>query len=75
VTQPQTPPPEKSVAQVLSEMPELLDGLYLVQHGVPFDVAFSLDEDMRLAFCVIIGELNGGHFNWTTRTWDPPRTR
>jgi hypothetical protein len=28
-----------------------------------------------LAYCVVIGQHQGAHFNWTTRTWDPPKTR
>ena len=32
----------------LSWHPELVDSLYLVRHGVPFDVAFSLPVDERL---------------------------
>ena len=45
----------------------MIDCLYLVKHGVPFDVAFSLPDDERLAFVVAIGTLNGGFFDWQTR--------
>jgi hypothetical protein len=49
----------------------LIDCLYLVKHGVPFDVAFSLDEDERLAFVVILGTLEGGIFDWQNLQWKP----
>lgn len=66
-------PPEKSVAQVLSEDPALIDGLFLVINHVPFDVAFSLDEDERLAWVVAIGKLKGRDYNWHTKEWEPLR--
>ena len=37
--------------------PNLVDGLYLVLNGVPFDVAFSFGERERLAWVVAIGTL------------------
>ena len=48
----------------------MIDCLYLVKHGVPFDVAFSLPDDERLAFVVVIGTLNGGFFDWQTKRWE-----
>lgn len=69
----QSSPSEKSVAQVLSEDPTLIDGLFLVTNGVPFDVAFSLDEDERLAWVVVIGRLKGREYNWQTKDWEPVR--
>jgi hypothetical protein len=40
---------------------------------VPFDVAFSLPEDERLAFVVALGTLDGLLFDWTELRWsDPP---
>jgi hypothetical protein len=49
--------------------PELLDCLYLVRNGVPFDVAFALPADERLAFVVAIGTLEGREFDWHTFSW------
>jgi hypothetical protein len=72
----QNPPPEpptKSIAQILSEDPALIDGLFLVTNGVPFDVAFSLDDDERLAWVVAVGRLKGREYNWHTRQWEPVR--
>ena len=36
---------------------------------MPFDVAFSLPEDERLAFIVAIGTLDGREFDWSSVTW------
>ncbi|MGN6536411.1 MAG: hypothetical protein ACTHKQ_11870 [Mesorhizobium sp.] len=44
--------------------------LYLVKNNVPFDVAFSLGPAEKLAYVVVIGEMDSGkRFNWATRTW------
>ena len=56
----------------LSRHPWLIDGLYLVKNGVPFDVAFSLADDDRTAWVVAIGELEGKRYDWTTRRWSVP---
>jgi hypothetical protein len=37
---------------------------------VPFDVAFSLQRDERLAYVVIFGTLDGRVFDWKTMTWE-----
>jgi hypothetical protein len=47
----------------------LIDCLYLVKCGVPFDIAFSLKEDERLAFVVIMGTLDGHEFDWRKMRW------
>jgi hypothetical protein len=36
---------------------------------VPFDVAFSLPADERMAFVVALGSLDGGTFDWRTLRW------
>ena len=36
---------------------------------MPFDVAFSLPEDERLAFVVVIGTLDGREFDWPGVAW------
>ena len=36
---------------------------------MPFDVAFSLPEDERLAFIVAIGTLDGREFDWNRIAW------
>jgi hypothetical protein len=37
--------------------------------GVPFDVAFSLPDDERLAWIVAISELQGHSYDWERREW------
>ena len=39
------------------------------RNGVPFDVAFSLPPDDRLAWVVALGTLDGGEFDWATLSW------
>jgi hypothetical protein len=68
---PNRPPP--SAAERLSQDANLVDCLFLVMNGIPFDVAFSLDDDERLAWVVVIGTLKGRTYNWFTREWEPIR--
>ncbi len=37
---------------------------------MPFDVAFSLQAEERLAFVVALGTLAGGRFDWEAMSWD-----
>jgi hypothetical protein len=43
--------------------------LYLVRCGVPYEVAFGLDEAERLAFIVTMGTLEGHVFDWAKLCW------
>lgn len=43
--------------------------MMLVDFGVPFDVAFSLDEYERIGLIVICGEIKGGVFDWDRVAW------
>jgi hypothetical protein len=36
---------------------------------VPFDVAFCLSPEERLAFVVALGRLDGGEFDFTSLRW------
>jgi len=38
--------------------------MWLVRHGVPFDVAFALDDIKRTAFSIIVSEQGGAEFDW-----------
>lgn len=35
-----------------------------MSNGVPFDVAFSLDDNTRAAWCITYSEMNGAKFDW-----------
>ena len=50
--------------------PGLVDALYLVSKGVPYDVAMNLPAARRLAFAVIFGEMSGGKFDWKRLRWE-----
>ena len=44
--------------------------MYLCRNGVPFDVAFSLSAEERLAFVVALGRLDGLVFDFATMQWE-----
>lgn len=46
-----------------------MDSLYLTRNGVPFDVAFSLPPEDRLAWVVALGQLDGGEFDFAALRW------
>ncbi len=46
-----------------------MDCLYLVSCGVPFEVAFGLDDAERIAFVVTMGQLGGLAFDWRRLQW------
>lgn len=48
---------------------DLVDALFLVRNGVPFDVAFSLEADERTAWIVVLGELDGRVWDWGAMRW------
>jgi hypothetical protein len=54
----------------LARHPILIDCLYLVRHGVPFDIAFSLPTVERMAYVIVIGTLEGYTFNWNAFAWE-----
>jgi hypothetical protein len=41
----------------------------LVKHGIPFDVAFSLPNDERVAWLIICREADGQNFDWNSLSW------
>jgi hypothetical protein len=43
--------------------------LALVKAGVPFDVAAALAPHERAAWLIILGELDGGRFDWKAMRW------
>ena len=43
--------------------------LALVKNGILFDVAFSMDESMRLACCIVFGKFDGNKWDWELLNW------
>jgi hypothetical protein len=37
---------------------------------VPFDIAFNLPDDERIAYVIIMGIFGGHSFDWQTMRWD-----
>lgn len=50
----------------------LIDCLYLIRNGVPFDVTFSLSSTERAAYVIAIGSLDGHVFDWSAFAWTQP---
>jgi hypothetical protein len=48
----------------------LIDCLYLVKNGVPFDIAFTLPSIWRRAFVVALGEMGGAQYDWQAMAWE-----
>lgn len=55
--------------KAFAKTPGLRERLYLVKNGVPFDVAFSLDDIEATAFLIILHEMDGGTFDWSEMRW------
>jgi hypothetical protein len=43
--------------------------LWLVKNGVPFDVAFSLSETERMAYCINFGTFEGNVWDYESMAW------
>jgi hypothetical protein len=43
--------------------------LFLVDHGVPYDVAFALDRPRRLAHAIVLGRFHGNEWDWNAMRW------
>lgn len=43
-----------------------------MRQGVPFDVAMDLDDDYRTAFAIIMGEIEGGEWDWSLMQFREP---
>lgn len=41
-----------------------------MRNGIPFDVAFGLDETSRAAYCIVFSGFEGSKFNWNTWEFD-----
>lgn len=40
-----------------------------MKNGIPFDVAFDLDDEMRTAWSIIFSEHEGAKFDFNTMDW------
>lgn len=40
--------------------------LWLVKNGIPFDVAFGIDDVTRAAWCIVFSEMEGNTFDFNT---------
>ena len=44
----------------------------MVKNGVPWDVAFGVEETLRLAMCITFSIMEGHKFNWNTMRYEEP---
>jgi hypothetical protein len=44
-----------------------------VSNGVPFDVAFALDDITRTAFSISLSEMDGATFDWGAMRFMEPK--
>jgi hypothetical protein len=51
------------------QTPGLGDTLYLITKGIPYDTAMRLSPAKRLAMCIMLGELDGGTWDWDLMAW------
>ena len=49
-----------------------MEALWLVHHGVPFDLAFSLDDLTRAGFAIIFSQFEGREFDWDRMRFKAP---
>ncbi len=49
------------------------EALWLVKNGVPFDVAFGVDDVTRAAWSIIFSEMEGAKFNTRTMQFEDPK--
>lgn len=49
--------------------------LWLVRNGIPFDIAFGLDEKKRTAWAIVFSEFESGKtYNWNTMDFEEAKT-
>lgn len=48
-----------------------MESLWLVHNGVPFDLAFSLDDRTRVGFAIVFSQFHGHVFDWDRMRFKP----
>jgi hypothetical protein len=43
-----------------------------VKQGIPFDVAFGVDDNTRTAWCIVFSEMEGRKFDWDRMAFEEP---
>ena len=56
----------------LTTDPDFAEVALLVKYGVAMDRAEAMERSERLAWLVVIGQSEGGRFNWDTMEWEKP---
>ncbi len=66
------PEQDKATLKRVATSEPVRECLFLLRHGVDFDLAFGLDDITRAAWCIICSEQEGGKFNWRTMQFEDP---
>jgi hypothetical protein len=45
--------------------------LWLVKNGVPYDLAFNLEDHELLAHVIVMGGFEGNVWDWNSMDWEP----
>jgi hypothetical protein len=61
--------PSQDEAQSIAEDPLLVQQLWLIKNGIPFDIAMSIDVAEGKAWAVIFGQFEGGEYDWAANRW------
>ena len=56
----------------LTTDPDFTEVALLVKYGVGIERAEAMDRPERLAWLVVIGQSEGGRFNWESMNWEKP---
>ena len=54
----------------LTHDPDFAEVALLVKYGVGIERAEAMERSERLAWLVVVGTSEGGHFNWDAMEWE-----
>lgn len=43
-----------------------------MKNGVPFDVAWSVEDEEAMAWAIIFGQMDGNQWDWNLMRWKKP---
>ncbi len=46
-----------------------MEPLFLLKSGVPYERAFAMSHDIRLAHCIVLGRFENGDWDWGGMCW------
>jgi hypothetical protein len=61
---------EGRTAEEIANDPIVIQTLWLVKNGIPYDIAASLDFVEAKAWAIIFGTFEGGSYDWRSDRWN-----